>query len=139
MSEYHAALGLAALDGWADTQRALHAVADGYRAAFDAHGLSSRLAAMPQVAGCYAFFRSADPVEATRIVDAMADANIETRFWYGSGLHHQPYFRDRSRDELAVTDALAPCLIALPVAVDLSSRAIGRVVRAVAGAVAHGD
>jgi dTDP-4-amino-4,6-dideoxygalactose transaminase len=137
MSEYHAAIGLAALDGWADTQRGLRAVAETYRTAFDAHGLISRLATLPQVAGCYAFFHSRDASEANRVVRAMAAANIETRFWYGAGLHHQPYFRDCERDELAITDLVAPCVLALPVAVDLSPHAIARVVNAVAGAVSH--
>ena len=63
-------------------------------------------------------------------MDGLAAANIETRLWYGNGLHRQPYYVDASRDELPVTDRIAPLTIGLPIAPDLPHACIERVVMA---------
>ncbi len=138
-SEYHAAVGLAELDGWAAKRSALLHVADGYRRAFAQHGLANRLVAAPEVASCYVLFQSTSSGEAETVIQAMSDANIESRLWYGSGLHHHPYFAGRPYDELRVTDGVAPRLLALPVAPDLSAAEIHRVVTAVVDGVTRRD
>ena len=62
--------------------------------------------------------------------DSLTVGRIEFRLWYGNGLHTQPHFQDLSRDNLDVTERLAPVLIGVPVAVDLSDGDIDRVVLA---------
>ena len=131
MSEYHAAVGLAELDNWSAKYASLREVAAAYRRQMAAAGLSDRLLVAPDVAGCYALFRCADVAEAAAVVDGLAAANIETRLWYGNGLHRQPYYVDASRDELPVTDRIAPLTIGLPIAPDLPDACIQRVVTAV--------
>ena len=91
MSEYHAAVGLAELDNWSAKYASLQEVAAAYRLQMGAAGLGDRLIVAPEVAGCYALFRCAGPAEAAAVVDGLAAANIETRLWYGNGLHRQPY------------------------------------------------
>jgi dTDP-4-amino-4,6-dideoxygalactose transaminase len=135
MSEYHAAVGLAELDNWSAKYASLQEVAAEYRRQMAAAGLSDRLLVAPEVAGCYALFRCADPAEAATIVDGLAAANIETRLWYGTGLHTQPYYIDASRDALPVTDRIAPLTIGLPIAVDLSPAEINRITGAIVAGV----
>ena len=136
MSEYHAAVGLAELDNWSAKYASLQEVAAAYRRQMAAAGLRDRLLVAPDVAGCYALFRCGDVAEAAAIVDGLATANIETRLWYGNGLHRQPYYVDASRDELPVTDRIAPLTIGLPIAVDLPLAAIKRIAAAIlSGAV----
>ncbi len=135
MSEYHAAVGLAELDGWSAKYASLQEVAAAYRLHMGAAGLSDRLLVAPDVAGCYALFRCADLAEAATVVDGLAAANIETRLWYGNGLHRQPYYVDASRDELPVTDRIAPLTIGLPIAVDLPLAAIKRIAAAILSGV----
>jgi dTDP-4-amino-4,6-dideoxygalactose transaminase len=130
MSEYHAAVGLAELDNWPAKCASLREVAAAYRVHMGAAGLGDRLFVAPDVAGCYALFRCADPAEAAAIVEGLASANIETRLWYGRGLHRQPYYVDASRDDLPVTDRIAPITIGLPIASDLPHACIQRVVTA---------
>jgi dTDP-4-amino-4,6-dideoxygalactose transaminase len=130
MSEYHAAVGLAELDNWAAKCASLQEVAAAYRRRMGAAGLGDRLLVAPDVAGCYALFRCVDAAEATAIVDGLAAETIETRLWYGTGLHRQPYYVDASRDDLPVTDRIAPLTIGLPVASDLTDACIQRVVTA---------
>jgi dTDP-4-amino-4,6-dideoxygalactose transaminase len=137
MSEYHAAVGLAELDGWPAKLAALRKVADAYRRQFTAAGLSDRLLVAPDVAGCYALFRCADAAEAAALLRRFTASNIETRFWYGHGLHKQPYYTDAARDDLPVTDRIAPSAIGLPIAVDLPDASIERVVDALVRSVSE--
>jgi dTDP-4-amino-4,6-dideoxygalactose transaminase len=132
MSEYHAAVGLAELDGWPEKHAALDRVAMAYRRLARSAGVGSRLVVSPQVAGCYALFRCSDDAEAAEVVRSLSSSQIESRFWYGQGLHRQPYYADASRDTLSVTETIAPLMIALPIAPDLPETAIRRVVSALA-------
>lgn len=133
MSEYHAAVGLASLDDWPLRLGALQRVAREYQRAFGVLGLAERLLCQPLTASSYVLFQAPDAVAGQRIMQTLAAAGIETRLWYGRGLHHQPAFVDLPRDELPVTDRLAACLLGLPVAPALSSDDIDRV----AGTVQH--
>jgi dTDP-4-amino-4,6-dideoxygalactose transaminase len=134
MSEYHAAVGLAELDDWPRKHAALLAVADRYRARLDSAGLAARFLGAPAVAGCYALFRCADAREATRVQRSLTRSNIEFRLWYGGGLLEQPHFHDVPHDSLSVTERMAPLIIGLPVAADLTETALERVVTALSDA-----
>jgi dTDP-4-amino-4,6-dideoxygalactose transaminase len=135
MSEYHAAVGLAELDGWGLKCEAWHRVASAYRRRLNAVGLGDRLVAAPTVAGCYVLFRCTHADEARRLLRSLASANIESRFWYGHGLQRQPYYAAVLRDDLAVTERIAPLVLGLPVAPDLAEASITRVVTAISEAV----
>ena len=63
----------------------------------------------------------------------LGDAEIDARLWYGPGCHRQPAYLESARDELPVTEALAPRVIGLPVAVDLSEEVIEDTVAVLAG------
>jgi dTDP-4-amino-4,6-dideoxygalactose transaminase len=65
------------------------------------------------------------------VQDALRQADVEYRHWYGLGLHRQTWFADRAHDALGVTDALAPRLLGLPMASDMAAADIARVVAAV--------
>ncbi len=135
MSEYHAAVGLAELDTWSEKCRALRNVADRYRRRLGAAGLADRFFGTPVVAGCYALFAAKDPAEAARLEEQLTSAAIEFRLWYGNGLLDQRYFRNLPHDPLPVTERLAPCLVGLPVATDLSDDVIDRVADAIEATV----
>ena len=130
MSEYHAAVGLAALDGWDETRQLNQTVAMAYRASATASGIGDRLFVAPDVASNYALLDADSPSAATALVAALAKDGIESRLWYGRGLHREPYWVDAERDELPVTDRLAPSLVGLPIACDLSRGEVDRVVAA---------
>jgi dTDP-4-amino-4,6-dideoxygalactose transaminase len=134
MSEYHAAVGLAELDGWPRKRLALRALADRYRLHLDAAGVADRFVGAPGVAGCYALCRCADAQEAARVQQGLTQSEIDFRFWYGDGLLQQPYFQDLLHDRLEVTERVAPLIIGLPVATDLADAVIERVARALSSA-----
>ena len=136
MSEYHAAVGLAELDGWTEKRAALRSVAENYRARLGMAGLGDRFFGVPDVAGCYALFRSADAAEAARVQQSLDRSHVEYRLWYGKGLLSQAYFSDLEHDALDVTREIAPLIIGLPVAPDLPNESIDAVVSALRAGVA---
>jgi len=142
LSEYHAAVGLAELDAWQDKQQGFAAVLASYRRQAHEIGLGKRLITAPDISSCYVLLRCADAGESARVQASLRASGVEFRLWYGQGVHAQTWFAQSPRDPLPVTDALAPCLLGLPMAVDLADAAIARVVQAVAsglGVSGNGD
>lgn len=135
LSEYHAAVGLAELDGWDEKHTALLRVAETYRRRLKAVGLEQRLVAAPEIASCYVLFRCRDEAESVRVADALGAAGIDHRRWYDRGLQHESYFREAPRERLDVTEELAAALLGLAVAVDLEDRQVGHVVHSLAEAI----
>ncbi len=135
MSEYHAAVGLAELDGWTDKRLAFQAAACGYRQAAEEFGLADRFFATPDIGMPYALYRCRDPIEAAHVQRALQAAHVGWRLWYGTGLQHHQYYSDSGRDDLATTANVAPTLIGLPMAPDLTQAQIAYVIAVVAAAV----
>lgn len=131
LSEYHAAVGLAALDSWTEKCAALSRVVRTYRNSFASAGLSDRFFAHPVIDWNYALYLCASDAEATSLEANLRKAGIDFRFWYGRGLHHHRHFSNVARDELPATELLGQRLIGLPMANDLTEDAINRIVEAV--------
>jgi dTDP-4-amino-4,6-dideoxygalactose transaminase len=130
MSEYHAAVGLAELDGWAEKYGAFAAVADAYRRELAAVALDDRLVCTPSVAGCYVLFRCTTDSESRRVQASLTESDIGFRLWYGGGLLKHRHFDDVARDSCEYTAQLAATTLGLPVATDLSEPAIRRIAAA---------
>jgi dTDP-4-amino-4,6-dideoxygalactose transaminase len=130
MSEYHAAVGLAELDGWAQKCQALATVANSYRQRLNLVGLTNHFVGAPAVAGCYALFGASNVPESARLQQSLSRSDVEFRLWYGDGLLKQRYFADLPHDSLDVSERMAPLLIGLPMATDLPNAVIDRVIAA---------
>jgi dTDP-4-amino-4,6-dideoxygalactose transaminase len=126
MSEYHAAVGLAELDGWSEKSRALTAVADQYRTSFEEAGLDGRFLGAPEIASCYALFHCKSAREGQGLSEYLEARGIGGRFWYGGGGHKEPYFAPRPA--LRVVEETAAALLGLPVAPDLAREKIKEIV-----------
>ncbi len=131
MSEYHAAIGLAEIDEWPGKRASFQTVADEYRRQLTGAGIEDRFLAAPEICSSYALFRCRDVRESERVQEALRLSGVEYRFWYGTGVHGQSYYSDCRRDSLEITEEIGACVIGLPVAPDLSSAMITRVVEAV--------
>ncbi|HEY8611634.1 MAG TPA: aminotransferase class I/II-fold pyridoxal phosphate-dependent enzyme [Roseomonas sp.] len=113
MSEYAAAIGLAALDAWPETRAGWLAITQHYAEALAG---DPRLIPSPGFGG--------DWVSATLSVlwprdrlDGIADLareRIGTLRWWGEGCHRHPAYADCPRDPLPVTDSIARRAIGLP-------------------------
>jgi dTDP-4-amino-4,6-dideoxygalactose transaminase len=134
LSEYHAAVGLAELDGWNARKEATARVLGLYGECFDRLGLADRLVCGPDVASIYVLLEARTQLEASDVAASLAENDISHRLWYGGGLQTHTNYAGCSSDPLPVTEELAPRLLGLPFAVDLDERTVLRI----GAAVAHG-
>ncbi len=135
LSEYAAAVGLAALDAWPLTQPALSALARTY---------SSALARLPGLVAAPGFGRGWAPstcvVSLTRtpaaaVASDLREAGIETCAWWGAGCHRQAAFADCPRTDLPVTEHLAAHTLGLPFHLGVDQRVLRQVVSALEAAL----
>jgi dTDP-4-amino-4,6-dideoxygalactose transaminase/SAM-dependent methyltransferase len=139
MSEYNAAVALAALDGWAATRARLAAAAEIYRGALDS------VPGVQPMAGCGREFVAttfvaelpADAPPLDRIETALAAQGVSTRRWWNRGLHREPAFVDFPATDLSVTERLAERTIGLPFWIDMKESEAVRVADALAEVLGH--
>jgi len=136
LSEYAAAVGLAALDSWE---------VDRLQFARVAQHLRISLIGRPEVA-----FQSGWGSEwvtsvcniqlpegsAAAVADFLLGEGVETRRWWGQGCHVNPAFSDCGRGDLKHTDRLGDSVLGLPFALDLGLSDIRRVAAALTRALA---
>ena len=130
LSEYAAAVGLAALDEWPSERLRYLRLSQHVRIA---------LLPRPQVRFQPGWGRdwvtsvcvvSLPEGSADRVEAALDAAGIETRRWWGRGCHRSPAFAGCPHEALPVTDRLAESVIGLPFAVDLPADDIARLAEA---------
>lgn len=127
MSEFHAAVGLAELDGWPEKRQQFLAVADTYRHTATNHGLEDRLFTVPDVGISYVILEARTFEESARIRSQLESKSIGSRLWYGNGLHLHAHFAHAPRDDMEQTGKIATRMIGLPMAPDLTPCQISRV------------
>jgi dTDP-4-amino-4,6-dideoxygalactose transaminase len=138
LSEYAAAVGLAALDAWPATRLRYMRAAQLMRIA-----LAARPEIVFQEGWGYDWVASACVV---RLPDGAAEAaearlheaGIESRRWWGNGCHRSPAFADAPRTELPVTDLLARSTLGLPYAASMTPDDARRVAGALGDALSRG-
>jgi dTDP-4-amino-4,6-dideoxygalactose transaminase len=130
LSEYAAAVGLAALDAWPATRLRYMRAAQLMRIA-----LADRPDIVFQEGWGYDWVSSACVV---RLPDGAADATearlhaagIESRRWWGKGCHLNPAFADAPKTELPVTELLARSTLGVPYAANMTADDARRVAAA---------
>jgi dTDP-4-amino-4,6-dideoxygalactose transaminase len=107
LSEYAAAVGLAALDEWPSTRRTFETLTNCYAVAL------ANIAGVSLSPGFGAGWVSStcnivltEPV-ADEVIAYLGGRAIETRQWWGRGCHRQPAFAHLPRTPLPVTESLA--------------------------------
>lgn len=133
MSEYHAAVALAELDGWVTKRAGFRRTAHYYLEASRRSTIDGRLHLSPSIAPSYAIFEAARNDIAIRVQAALKANRIGYRMWYGAGLHRLSYCSGFGRDALAETEDISSRLIGLPMSCDMSHADVSTVVRVVAG------
>lgn len=136
LSEYAAAVGLAALDSWD---------ADRLQFARVAHHLRISLIGQPEVrfqpgwgsewVTSVCNVRLPDG-SAAAVAEALQAEGVETRRWWGQGCHVNPAFAECDHGDLRHTDRLGGAVLGLPFAVDLSVLEIRRIAAALGRALA---
>jgi dTDP-4-amino-4,6-dideoxygalactose transaminase len=127
LSEYHAAVGLAALNGWPNRMARRQALYKVYVDALDrpelrsAVSLATHSSASPNL--CVRLHNGID-----RCIALLAECGIETRRWYWPPLHRHSAFADCPRvGDLTITTRLSDQLLGLPFHLDLQIEDIIRI------------
>jgi dTDP-4-amino-4,6-dideoxygalactose transaminase len=138
LSEYAAAVGLAALDGWPG---------DRLRWMRTAQHLRIALIGRPEVrfqdgwgsdwvtSVCTVGLPRGAAVSVAR---TLREDGVDTRAWWGEGCQTSTAFADCRRETLPVTDALAASTLGLPFSIDMDAHEIARVAAALDRALSRG-
>jgi dTDP-4-amino-4,6-dideoxygalactose transaminase len=119
LSEYHAAVGLAALDAWRETRAAWMSVAGAYRRALAQSNCINLQPGFGETWVGSTCIVTVDERVSAKAQQALAASAIETRLWWGGGAHSQPAMAAFPRTGLPVTENLARSTIGLPFYPDL--------------------
>lgn len=114
LSEYHAAVALASLDGWPAARLRHLQITEWYRQAI---GRLPGISLQPGYGEGWVTGATNIALEsgcAESVSRAMPREGIETRMWWSQGCHVQPAFANCSRGELPVTESLAARVLGLP-------------------------
>ena len=131
MSEYHAAIGLAELDGWTDKLSGYRRVVYEYLKSWQNYQMLNSLHTTPSIASNYMIFEAADEFQSLSVQAGLRSRGIGHRMWYGPGLHRQPYCSSFGRDDLRETESLADRLIGLPMSADMTADDVASVAQTV--------
>ncbi len=128
LSEYHAAIGLAALDEW-DTARAewLAAAATYRQLLAPSESLAQQPGSGQSWVSSVCVLNLGGP-HAVLIEGRLEAAGIESRRWWSEGAHNHPSTLGLPRTEVPVTDRLVQSTIGVPLSRDISIAEIERVV-----------
>ncbi len=127
LSEYSAAVGLAALDHWKETRQEFLAVAQRYSDIFSGVGglrLGPGFSQETANSTCNIQFEA--PI-ASHVVKHLASEGIEARKWWNNGCHNEPIFSKYPREDLQDTQFLADRVVGLPFFGELNRAAIIRI------------
>jgi dTDP-4-amino-4,6-dideoxygalactose transaminase len=135
LSEYAAAVGLAAFDAWAGTRAAYASLKRAYVAALaEVPGLSP--APGDDADWVTSTFNVVLPGDASPVIAALNDRGIGARRWWDVPCHRQPAYVDCPRQELTVTEKLAGRVMGLPFFLGMEPADVTQVAEALADAVA---
>ncbi len=141
MSEYHAAVGLAALARWPESKARRRKLAKEYGAVLHALCPDITLQARP-LDGIYTIMQLLLPtgVDSRSVGSHLRSLGIETRCWYLPLLGMHPAFSGCVVDgELPVLRELVPRMLGIPFHLDLGREHIERICTALAGALLSAD
>lgn len=127
LSEYHAAVGLAALEEWPERRSRQYSVARAMRRSLSTVDEISLLPGWGQDWITSTCLVSAKPAIIENLERDMARAHIETRRWWPCPLPEQPAFASFSAHDTPVAQHLARSTIGLPFSEDMDHETIQRI------------
>jgi dTDP-4-amino-4,6-dideoxygalactose transaminase len=121
LSEYAAAVGLAALDEWPKSRSDLLERAEAYRAQITSRKLFDDLDCPAEVHASTTFNIILRRPLADEVVAFMRRDGLGARKIWGEGCHGHPTFKDCACGDLAITDKLIRHVLALPFWIDMTN------------------
>lgn len=134
MSEYAAAVALVQMTKKHEVFEGFRRVQTTYDRVLGAMESAELVCPPNQVSAAYRLLDCRGAGGAAAVSGRLAEQGIETRLWYGPGLHLEPAYTYLPKDRLPVTENIASRLLGLPVYRDMTLPEIERVAAAL-GAV----
>jgi dTDP-4-amino-4,6-dideoxygalactose transaminase len=136
MSEYQAAIGLASLDEWDENRILWMDVIGKLRNSLLDIGVSSQPSLREGYVTSTFVAELPDPAVKDLSLKIFEKNKIESRDWWGSGVHRMPRFADSPTiGALSNTNQLAQKTLGLPLFLDMSNAEVERVVSSLAEAL----
>ena len=135
LSEYHAAVGLAALDAWSETRAEWMAVAGHYRRALSGSNVINLQPGFGEAWISSTCVVSIAERARDRVMSELATAGSDTRMWWGNGVHRERAMAQYPRGPLPVTETLASSTLGLPLYRDIAERDVHHIVATMLRAV----
>lgn len=127
MSEFHAAIGYRALEGYEEILRQRRSIAAAYRKQLEPLGVEFQRHGEHST---YPFVSAMVPESVSRadLRAHLEERGIGTRHYFFPPLHHHPRYKSCERlDDLAVTDAVAQRIVSLPISNRFTQAMVERV------------
>jgi dTDP-4-amino-4,6-dideoxygalactose transaminase len=118
ISEYNAAVGLAALDTWPTVREQWCSVLDAYRSRLRRFRNIVRLPFSPNAVSSTLVPEFSVPID--QLADFLTENGIGCRRWWGRGCHREPIFLDCERTGLPSTELIADSCLGIPLYVDMT-------------------
>lgn len=134
LSEYNAAIGLACLDDWPETQSAWVSRMRKFKELCQEKDVNLQPGLQDNVATSTVVALTKDPSTKVALHQRLTLAGIESRDWWGSGVHNMPAIREvmKKVPRLPVTEDLASRTLGLPMFLDISNEELERVAECLA-------
>lgn len=129
LSEYSAAVGLAAIEYWPKKRELWHNITKYYIEAFAAEKstkVTHRLTTDWVSSTCNVII---PPNCSENVIEQLGYAGIESRKWWIKGCHQHKAYTHYPRFALPVTEALSDSVIALPFSVDMTQEDVSYIVK----------
>lgn len=131
MSEYTAAVALAALDGWADKRAQWVKTLDYCRAVLEPVAAKHRLDLwLPTDAVTTTCSIRLPTLDADKVISQLQVRGIKARQWWDKGCHAQPAYSKYPHADLSLTNELGASVVALPFYVDIPAQHLDMVAAA---------
>jgi dTDP-4-amino-4,6-dideoxygalactose transaminase len=128
MSEYHAAVGLAAIECWESTRMAWLQQIDRALSLSDEFGLKVQESMRNRIVSPYWILELEDENRTNELRRLALDRSIQTRRWWERGCHSMPaYASVPIGDSLTKTTRLAVSTLGLPLFIDMDERQWARI------------
>jgi dTDP-4-amino-4,6-dideoxygalactose transaminase len=135
LSEYHAAVGLAALDIWGEIRADWMAAAGHYRRALAESNSVNLQPGFGETWVSSTCVVSVTERAHAKVQSELASAGIDTRMWWGSGVHRERAVAHCRSGHLSATENLANSTLGLPLYRDLPEQDVQHIVTTMLRAV----
>ncbi|MFW5886121.1 MAG: DegT/DnrJ/EryC1/StrS family aminotransferase [Bacteroidota bacterium] len=121
MSEYHAAVGLAALDAWEKKRNDFIAIRYKYLEIAATYGIPEYIICGDPISLSYCLLKKPYDLELKTIENQLRKEKIDYRLWYERGIHKLTQFSKLNTGDLTNSNVISESLVGIPMHLELKT------------------